>query len=179
MPGERLFTAIVPPVRALRSLALVVENLEDDYPELRWVPVERWHVTLGFFGDGDDPLRRRRWLRRRADGLPSPTLRMAGAGTFRDALWVGVEATDVDDHEAFVRLARACGADWRRFRAHLTVARWKRRAEVAGVAEAFADYAGPWFAPREVRLIRSDIDRSGPRYTTIAAVPLDRDHHAA
>ncbi|HEY0804030.1 MAG TPA: 2'-5' RNA ligase family protein, partial [Pseudonocardiaceae bacterium] len=72
----RLFSALVPPAAALDHLA---GWLPDQAP-VRWTPPERRHVTLGFFGDDDDPDRRAKWLRRRVTGRPAPTIRLAGGG---------------------------------------------------------------------------------------------------
>lgn len=165
----RLFTAIVPPDAVLTRLDGLLAPLREAESGLRWTPRERWHVTLGFFGNEDDPVRRTRWLRERAEGLPAPALRLAGAGTFRGVLWVGVEAAD---SERFLRLARACGADRRRFRAHLTVASWRRRADTAAARRALGAFTGEWFTPGEVVLVRSDIDHTGPHYSRESAVPL-------
>jgi 2'-5' RNA ligase len=165
----RLFTAIVPPEPVRARLGGLLEPLREGTAGLRWTPRERWHVTLGFFGDEDDPALRTRWLHDRAEGLPAPALRLAGAGTFRGVLWVGVEAADP---ERFRRLARACGADRRRFRAHLTVASWRRRADTAGARDALGEFAGEWFTPAEVVLVRSDLDHTGPHYSRVTSVPL-------
>lgn len=177
MPGQRLFSAIVPPRPAVARLASLVDAARERYPDLRWEPEQRWHVTLGFFGDSDDSRRRERWLHSRAAGLAAPRLRLAGSGSFRGVLWVGVRPASESDARAFVRLARACGAGRRGFRAHLTLARWKGRRVPDGVVEIFAEGEGPWFTPRAVSLVRSDLSVSeaenpGPRYTEVARVPL-------
>jgi 2'-5' RNA ligase len=185
----RLFSAIVPSAEAVEHLAGTTAAIGGtDVPELaglRWTPPERWHVTLGFFGDDDDPRRRSRWLTRRATGLVAPTLRLAGSGKFGRGrfgavLWVGVAPATDADGAALARLARAAGAGRRNFRAHLTVGRWRtgvpdRSAADRSTAsdrstprELFAGYAGPWFAPAEILLMES----SGATYTPLLRLPL-------
>lgn len=170
----RLFSALVPPPDAIDDLDARLAGLQAQQPRLRFTPAERWHVTLGFFGDGDDPRRRSAWLSRRLAGRAEVRLRLAGGGTFPGVLWVGVESAGERDAEALRRLAQAAGAGRRGFTAHLTVARWRdrgvSRAEAAG---PLAAYIGPWFTAREVALMRSDQGAGGPRYTVIARLSLE------
>lgn len=139
--------------------------------ELRWTPVPKWHITLGFFGDDDDPVRRTKWLRRRAGGRQAPELRLEGGGTFPGVLWVGVRARD---DRLWGQLARAAGAgrDVRAFRPHLTVARWRSGAvERTALEQSLSGYTGPWFAPDALVLLRSE----NQTYTTVDRLPLARD----
>jgi RNA 2',3'-cyclic 3'-phosphodiesterase len=176
----RLFSAIAPPAAALAELAGPVRAAAAAAPGgLRWSPAERWHVTLGFYGDDDDESGRAGWLRARVTGLPAPRLRLAGAGTFDGVLWAGVRTA----HAArLAELAEAAGAsiaaggNGREFTPHLTLARWPRgrlgRGERAALVNSLADLAGTEFTPREVLLVRSETGPAGPRYTTIDRVPL-------
>lgn len=168
----RLFSALVPPVDVLDHL--LDHLVRAEVPGLRWVPVERWHVTLGFFGDGDDPVNRTKWLRRRAEGRPAPTLRLAGGGTFPGALWTGVLT---GDERLLAQLARAAGAGRREYRPHLTLARWRQGRPVvppdtAALVERLDRYTGPWFTPDAVVLLRSEQGPAGPTYTTVERLPL-------
>jgi 2'-5' RNA ligase len=162
----RLFSAIIPSAEAIGHLAA---RDRPDLPGLRWTPPERWHVTLGFFGDDDDPRRRGNWLTRRATGLAAPRLRLAGSGMLGTVLWVGV-APDTDiDRAALAKLARAGGAGRRGFRAHLTVARWRTGVpDRRRLRELFAGYAGPWFTPAELVLMES----AHSTYTPLLRLPL-------
>jgi 2'-5' RNA ligase len=162
----RLFSALVPPPVAVDHLA---ERLAGHPADVRWTPVHRWHVTLGFFGDDDDPANRIPWLRDRVEGLAAPTLRLAGAGTFPGVLWAGVDAVD---ESVFAELATAAGADPVGFRPHLTLA-YPRPHKVT-LAAILAGYGGPWFTPTEVALLRSETGRDGPTYTTMARLTLAR-----
>jgi 2'-5' RNA ligase len=137
-------------------------------PELRWTSVDKWHVTFGFFGDDDDPVRRTRWLRRRTQGRPAPTLRLAGGGTFPGVLWSGVQTRD---NRLLGQLAQAAGAARRGFRPHLTVAYWKGPLERAALAQLLSGYTGPWYTPDALVLLCSE----NQTYTTVDRLPLARD----
>ena len=180
----RLFSAIVPAEPVLADL--VARLAAADVPNtgatagpdgdgrdgggLRWIPAERWHITLGFFGDDDDPVRRATWLRRRLAGRGAPTLRLAGGGTFSGVFWAGVQPADEPDRVALARLAQAAGAGRRGYHPHLTLARWRGgRPEWPTVLDG---YTGPWFTPGEVSLVRSEFGASGPAYHTIERFPL-------
>jgi RNA 2',3'-cyclic 3'-phosphodiesterase len=50
----RLFVALSPPAAALAELDQAAAPLRASWPELRWVGVDLWHVTLAFLGEVDD-----------------------------------------------------------------------------------------------------------------------------
>jgi 2'-5' RNA ligase len=158
----------VPPAHVVDHLATWLGDVAGP-PELRWTPVDRWHVTLGFFGDDDDPVRRTKWLRRRAEGRQAPALRLAGGGTFPGVLWSGVQTRD---DRLLGRLAQAAGAGRRGFRPHLTVARWRSGTpDGETLIQLLSGYTGPWFMPDAVVLLRSE----NQTYTTVDRLPLARD----
>ena len=167
----RLFTAFAPPAAECELLAArvaaITEVAQAIVPELRWIPMANWHVTLCFHGE-DEVADRWAELRPRLTGLPAPTLRLAGGGTFAGVLWVGVRPAGAADATALAGLAEAAGADPDEYTAHLTVARWRARpgarTDIRGLAGLFADYTGEWFAPEEVALLRSEPGPRGPKY---------------
>jgi 2'-5' RNA ligase len=171
----RLFSALVPPAPALDHLATWLADHPIDAP-LRWGRRARWHVTVGFFGDDDDPDRRTKWLRRRVTGRLAPTLRLAGAGTFPGVLWVGVRTGTETDARRLAVLGQAAGAgraDRMAFHPHLTLARWRSGTpDRDALIAVFAGYTGPWFTPDELLLMRSELGSGGPTYTTVDRLPL-------
>jgi 2'-5' RNA ligase len=181
----RLFSSLVPPAAVLDHLSeWLAEHTAECDAALRWTPADNWHITLGFFGDDDDPVRRTKWLHRRATGRPAPRLRLAGAGTFPGVLWAGLH-TDTDaDVTLLARLAQAAGAGRRGYRPHLTLARWRSGdVDQAALIRLFDAYTGPWFTPDELLLMRSDftgagnggaLERRGPTYTTVDRLLLAR-----
>jgi RNA 2',3'-cyclic 3'-phosphodiesterase len=50
----RLFVAVRPPPEPLADAAAAVEAVRPVGPGLRWVPPERWHLTLAFYGEVPD-----------------------------------------------------------------------------------------------------------------------------
>ena len=152
---------------------------------MRWVSPERWHVTLAFLGEVDPD--RIPDLAGRLDEVaathpPLEGMRLAGAGTFRGVLWLGIEPTE--RHSPADRLARAVQREMRAigipverrpWRAHLTIARWRPSPERDAAAESaagnLAGYVGPDFAVHEMRLVHS-VTGPTPRHETVHVCPL-------
>lgn len=163
----RLFTALVPPEAAVRSLAGALRDVPAA-PGVRWIAAEQWHVTLGFFGD-DDPASRDVWLRPRLAGMMAPRIHLAGAGTFRGVLWCGVAGDELGT------LAEAAGADntERAFHPHVTLARGHPPGGLGNLVSYLADHAGPSWLATQVVLMRSDRGHTGATYTPVARYPLE------
>ncbi len=175
----RLFSAIELPAPVRDELADRLTAVRSASPDLRWLPPERWHITLGFYGDREHPDRRGAWFRERARSLRPSRVRLRAAGRFPGVLWIGVNALDGDNAAALRRLAGMLGdehLDQLAFVPHVTVARWKRgRAgnEAATRAAAALDgYRGQWWLTSEVVLFRSDPTPDGPVYTALDRVAL-------
>ncbi|HET7489048.1 MAG TPA: RNA 2',3'-cyclic phosphodiesterase [Acidimicrobiales bacterium] len=49
----RLFVAVWPPAGAAAAITAALAGAPAPDRRLRWVPAERWHVTLRFFGEAD------------------------------------------------------------------------------------------------------------------------------
>jgi 2'-5' RNA ligase len=75
---DRLFVAIWPDPASLAVLRGAVAQARSAFPDLRWQPEERWHLTLAFLGEADE-----RRARDRLDRLMTgrTTGRAAGPGT--------------------------------------------------------------------------------------------------
>lgn len=148
----RLFAALWPPAYVVAALADSVAAARRAAPDLRWIPAERWHVTLAFYGEVPDRgvARLERRLTRVArvglagGGVAGAGVDVAGLdGTVLDrtereqvrvslrggghfggrVLWAGLHGQDSGDLVALGRIARALASDDRRFRPHLTLAR--------------------------------------------------------
>lgn len=184
----RLFTALWPSTEAIEHLSAAVEKARSvpalaDITErargFRFVPVERWHLTLCFHGEADpqwfsDRLDRRiARLTRKMPVFAPPRLRMTGVGLFRGVLWVGVEAASDDDKAVLQALVRAAGANPHDYRGHLTVARWGAGGpDRAGLTGLFDHYTGPWWSASEITLVVSEQHRGQPVYRCLHSVPL-------
>jgi 2'-5' RNA ligase len=175
----RLFSAIELPSPVRAELADRLAAVRAATPELRWIPPERWHITLGFYGDREHADRRAAWFRAHARALRPSRVRLRAAGRFPGVLWVGVNALDGDNAATLRELAGTLAdqqLDQLAFVPHVTVARWKRGPEgneVATRAAAALDgYRGQWWLTSEVVLYRSDLTADGPVYTALDRVVL-------
>jgi RNA 2',3'-cyclic 3'-phosphodiesterase len=182
----RLFVAIAPPPAVLDELESGVEPLRAAWPALRWNGRQAWHVTLAFLGEVGDgaaaALGPR--LARAAARHPSLSLSFAGAGAFPSpgrarVLWTGIGG----DRRALGELAmsvtagaRRAGApppdEGRKFRPHVTLARCRAPADVTGLVESLAGFAGRSWTAGEIHLIRSHLGGAAPRYETAGTWPL-------
>lgn len=175
----RLFSAIELPSGVREELADRLAGVRAQSPDLSWLPPERWHITLGFYGDREHADRRGAWFRRRATTLRPSRVRLRAAGRFPGVLWIGVNALDGDNAATLRKLAGTLAdqqLDQLAFVPHVTVARWKRGPagnEVATRAAAALDgYRGRWWLTSEVVLFRSDLTPEGPVYTALDRVAL-------
>ena len=132
------------------------------------MPAVNWHLTLGFYGDLDEPATRLTQLTTELAGVEAPRLRLASAGKFGAVRWVGVVA---EPAAALRTLAVCAGADPDTFTPHVTLSR--RRGGGAGPLFAALDgYAGPWRRPAEVTLLASESTDAGSVYTRVGGVAL-------
>lgn len=181
----RLFTAVWPSDDSRRHLAAAVDAARRaaEFDEaaaslrrFRWVPSERWHLTLRFHGDDADPDDVGRRLADRVASLPrgdrAPRLRLAGAGVFRTTLWVGAEPAGEQDAAMLRSLVGAAGGDPDSYVAHLTVARWgSGRPRAAALTEPLRGYVGPWWPVRDLAVVSSERTAGQPVYRTLSRVP--------
>jgi 2'-5' RNA ligase len=165
----RLFSALVPPAPAARHLAQHLDRTAD----LRWEPDQNWHVTLGFYGAGDDPEHRSAWLRAHLRGQRAFRLRLAGADSFPGVLWIAVSGDEAALHD----LAEAAGSglDDREYRPHLTLARFRHGQQrlAKGLIQDLSTYQGPeWTAGEVVLFASSPQPGESARHTVLDRIPL-------
>jgi 2'-5' RNA ligase len=171
----RLFVAVRPSTEAIAHAAEAVAVAQRSVTDtgVRWIPAERWHLTLAFYGEVDDDRVSRlvRRLDRALTGTTELTLGLSGSGFFRRrAVWLGV----VGDVAPLKALAKAVAReDERPYRPHLTVARLRGLTDGAPAAAALSTYAGPTWTAESVHLVRSHL---GPRptYEDVHSWPLAR-----
>ncbi len=181
----RLFTALWPSEVAVDHLAAEIAELSErqvaelsrGLRQFRFIPADRWHLTLCFHGDAADPDE----IAERLDGeaaelvkaeVAPPRLRLAGAGAFRSVLWIGVEPATNADAAVLGELVRIAGGDPEGYRGHLTVARWSNGKPGRALTGFFEGYAGPQWDVPEITLVRSDPGESGPEYSVLHRVPV-------
>ena len=152
--------------------------------EPRWTAPERWHLTLLFLGTVPAdvvPALVSKAAPAVADAPPM-TLRLAGGGRFGSrrrpqVAWAGVDgdvaplvalAGRLADVARSLRLA----VEDRPYRPHLTLGRWRPGRPADGdLVDRLADYRGPAWPVREVRLLESHLGPK-PTYETLAAWPV-------
>ncbi len=169
----RLFVACWPPAAVRTDIAALVDagRSEPGAHRLRWVPPDRWHVTLAFLGDvAPSGIAA---LGAALDEVACPrgpvpaTLGPAMAVLGRGVLCVPV--TGLDDLAVAVDDRLSTGRSPLRFRGHVTVARAGRGVEVA-VAAGPALSSG--WSVGSVDLVVSVPVPGGVRYATVHRSPL-------
>ncbi|MEV6610267.1 RNA 2',3'-cyclic phosphodiesterase [Kutzneria sp. NPDC051319] len=177
----RLFTSLVPSRDAVEHLAAALATV--DGPQ--WIDRDKWHITLCFHGEGDDPVARAARLRERASALRPIRLRLASAGVFGEVLWIGVESDDtLAEAAAAVRDHAPGHVERHDFTPHLTVARGAGYPGPSPARNArhghdnsldvvpLLGYKGPWWTSSELVLFRSERTPEGYRYSAVDAVLL-------
>ena len=166
----RLFVAVRPPAEVLAHADAALVPVREVHRDLRWVPPERWHLTLAFYGEvPDDKVDGTAdMVERRLRGQVPCSLSFAGAGQFsRRALWIGL----VGEVDVLRATARAVTFERRPYRPHLTVARLRGGVDAAGAVESLRTYAGPAWTADTVHLVRSRLGPA-PSYDDVASWTL-------
>lgn len=175
----RTFVAleIEEPIRI--RLAQATLELRPLLPGVRFVSIGGLHLTLRFLG-GSRPEQLDRImpaLAAAARDCPPIVARIGGLGAFPErgaprVLFVGLEARPQLGplQAACERAARSAAfeADGRSFRAHLTLGRWRDRAERPRFPPLELGVA----ALRNLVLFQSEPQRGGSRYTALETFPL-------
>ena len=187
----RLFLAINLPPSTVEAIDRAVDPLRAAAPALRWVPPERWHLTVRFIGERvatavaeiggalDMAIR----------GHAVAPLAIGGVGAFPSfrrarVVWMGIapdprlELLHHDIESACVALGME--AEGRPFRPHLTLARVPVGTDVP-VLRALSRAARPvrygeTIDADAVDLMASEAVPGGRRYTLVHSSPLGAAH---
>jgi 2'-5' RNA ligase len=191
--GDKIRTFIALPLSDTMQEALgrLQEDLRCGGLSARWVTPASVHLTLRFIGDipsaDVEPIAAA--MAAAAAGCRPLRLQARGMGVFpgiRKArvLWVGMggetEALFGFQQRLETELA-AVGVvpETRRFRAHLTLARFKDRPEpgrIVDLLDRFSDYTAEPFWASELVLFRSRLTPEGAVYTRIKEILLAPSH---
>lgn len=177
----RLFVALPIPDEVADALSA----LQGGVPDANWVPSENFHITLAFIGEVDGGMARDIDAALATIDGPVLDVELAGVDHFVDgsqpkALYAAVVQQErlTRLRERVVNALRGEGVklDRRRFRPHVTLARFNRRAEIGHhLAQFVASHslfrAGP-FEVEHFRLYSSLMRSEGSLYDVEAEYPL-------
>lgn len=182
----RLFFAVWLPEEVRDRLWSSLSGLRDATPGVRWVPRDRYHITLRFLGDVREQMLPR--LVRAAAvlaGEPPFRVRVHGGGTFPRrgtprVYWVGCQADPLLRMRKLLDRAlvrEGIEVEGRRFTPHLTVGRTERRSAVPPSRRTTAgkrrvNVSTDWFRVDAVHIVRSRLFPDGPRYANVHRVAL-------
>ncbi len=162
----RLFLAVWPPDDVVEELMALPRK---DQRGVRFVPPDRWHITLRFLGQADPNAVVDALIR---TALVPAVARLGPAVDVLDERALIVPADGLDDLAAAVTHATASIGERprKRFVGHLTVARVKAHAPMP---RALGTMMAAEFDVDEVALVASRQHQDGARYETIEtwAVP--------
>lgn len=186
MEQVRVFVAVDLPASLQGGLGFLVARLRGLPGEARWVSGPHLHLTLRFLGEldvqrvGDVTSAVARAASRHAPF----TLTLAGLGLFPpkgapDVVWVGVTEGEEAlrslqaDVETELELA-GFPPEERRFTPHLTLARLRgaEAGEWHCAVAAFGTEPVLSFAVAAVHVMRSELTRRGPLYSTLSVTSL-------
>jgi 2'-5' RNA ligase len=175
----RSFVALELDPETRARLGGLLAELRPLLPRVRWSRAESLHVTVRFLGYASPPalVALQGPLAEAAARCPPAQARIGGLGTFPErgsprVIWLGLEVPEsVRTLQAECERAAVQAGfppEPRPFRAHLTLGRWTEPARRPALPEADLGRA-----PLErLVLYRSDLRRSGPLYTPLAAFTL-------
>lgn len=177
---RRAFLAVVPPAEVLDAVDGLLERSPDR--RFKWTTRDQWHVTVQFYGRVRDPGALIAALRAELGEVAAVTVRIRGAGAFREAkradvFWLGLEVPDAfADVHAAVRGASAAFVaprDRVAFTPHLTLARLRRPTDLRPEVDTLEGVAvGPAWTVRELVLFESETRREGALHHEVARIPL-------
>lgn len=180
----RLFAAVAIPHEHLEWLKESTEGLRELWPQARWTPPDKQHVTLKFLGttpaDRLEPISQ--VMRMVAAGRSVAEVSLGQLGSFPSSrrvrvLWAGLE----DPGDLLAGLAGDLGsaleplgypAEEREFRPHLTVARFREPVRPTDPLPELDAGSLPSIPIDRIELFRSHLSPKGARYEVLESFPL-------
>jgi 2'-5' RNA ligase len=185
----RLFIAIDLDHPGKRAVDKLIDKIGRLPGRVRFVGPEQMHLTLAFLGDvpAERVAEIAAAMKRAAAGIEPFPYTTEGLGGFPDlrnprVIWVGI----VEPTGTLARLQAALAGELakigfppeeRSFHPHLTLARAKdldRRADYEQLLAPRRDFVGPEQMAEQMLLISSELAPTGPTYTVVATVGLER-----
>lgn len=184
----RCFVAVELPEALKKALESLRTRMDLPQFDVRWVQPANLHLTLRFLGEiPEEKLPLVEEASARAAGISSPfSIKIQGLGAFPKpeaarVVWVGVDP-EAPLIELEKKLSRELSAlKWpppdKPFRPHLTLGRVKSSrglGELRRLLERNREEKIGEMVVEEIRLIRSQLQRSGPIYTVLRRFPFSR-----
>lgn len=184
----RCFIAIEIPEVIKREMSAITDILRTTGADVKWISAENMHLTLKFLGKTRESVIARiaEALGKKMSSYSPFYITISHVGCFPDRrrpriLWIGVDQTEVMKklHSDIEREMEQFGftAENRAFHAHITIGRIRSQRRVRPVIRKLDEYASHNCGTYEVRnisLIKSELNPAGPRYETLAEIPLGR-----
>jgi 2'-5' RNA ligase len=169
----RVFVAVDVPQEIREKAALLGKEIAGD--GILPVAAKNMHITLKFIGETDEPGLEDAKKRLETVRFRKFRCEMRGAGVFPKEDFVRVVWLGVQSNHALEALAKdVIGAlkgfgNEEGFKAHLTIARVKRKADLHAFLERHADESLGSFEVGEFHIIQSVLGGGGPGYSVIAS----------
>lgn len=188
-PLVRAFIAIDLPPAHRELTAQVAAALAADQADVKWVKPEALHLTLKFLGEipCNDLTPLQSALGKGLAGFPDFSIKLEGMGQFPPkgtprVIWLGINngALELANLAALIDktlVALGFPGEIRPWQAHLTLGRVNsphHSDELQKLMSTTQTPDFPTFPAHEVILMRSQLQRSGPIYTRLAAWQLAR-----
>lgn len=180
----RIFVAISPPDYATRSVA-EIQKKDDPRKQLKWIPPEKRHLTLAFFGEMEAQKQRELVRLLKKIRVRRFYLELQGLGVFPgkgrpQVLWAGLAPADpllFQLHGKIEQIVLDLGfePDLRRFSPHVTLARCGDRSSgvIQRILKKNANFGSAPFEVQEVILYASQFHPGGSVYNELLRVPFD------
>ena len=189
MPTKiRAFLALTIPPKVRQKLGALIHDCQQKAPEIAWIPPDKLHVTLFFFGSvpETDLLEKMAPVIQKAlSSEPPLDLDCSGIGVFPNwkypkVIWAGISGdTDrlllLHDHIKHILSPFGVKGDRRQFRPHLTIGRADKIRKEAQIVQ-FVERLGPIpfgrIPVKTLTLFRSELTNDGSIYTPLKDLPL-------
>lgn len=184
----RAFLAMTIPQKVRQKLGVLIHEFQEKAPEVHWIPSEKLHVTLFFFGSVDEKKLLEETIpavQRVISGEPPLDLDCGGVGVFPNwkypkIIWAGITGdTDrlilLHDHIKNILAPFDLKRDRRLFRPHLTIGRAdkiRKEAHVVRLVEHLGPIQFGHIPVKDLTLFRSELTKEGPLYTPLRVLPL-------
>jgi 2'-5' RNA ligase len=188
----RLFVAVNFSYEIKKNIGLFIKELRTIHADLKWVEPENLHLTVQFLGNVSEEQVPEviESLKRSAAGIPPITLKLSGVGVFPSrerprVFWAGTAG----ETDSLLQLSRQVQNEFKglgfdsgknKFSPHLTLARLRSPAGFSDVIDRAEKIAvNKIFGTAKIAtvdLMLSELGPKGPKYFTLARVPLAGSH---